>query len=385
MCFLALAFLLILISYCCSIPRKKNRLLPPVSIISRQTHTSHGQPTLHHKVSYGEISAEEVESVTHSDVDNAEFSGASLRRHGCILFVDDEASKASQHSDDPSADDEAVGSDCDSNVGSSSSIEVIHVLTPAPSDDGSAGGEVIEPAKSLDAHDNVKPSHSHPLWSKTKMVKGAYVNKLLTSGNGDDVTAGDNVKTDPTISSRETCSKESVSDVYLEDLCQTPKTTSRAKGKTPAKMAASRCSSRGNKKEALSSNTHLEPELFVNPITAAITKTMSLSTSKAKKLLSPTKAAVPCSNKTDPGVTPVSKTSICASVPTSSVLLPIKPDIPKSTGKQKAPVLTSATSTKQRSSRKASTKGSASMTKKTVEPLFLPLDSESKASEPPPD
>ncbi|KAK0473083.1 hypothetical protein IW261DRAFT_1570225 [Armillaria novae-zelandiae] len=367
------------------VPRKKNKLLPPVSITSRQTRTSHGRPTLHHKVSYGELSAEEVESVVaHSDVDDAELSTASLHRRGHVLFVDDEASEASQHSDDPSTDDEAAGSDCDSIVRSSSSIEVICVSTPAPSDDESAGDNVIEVADSLGACDKTKHSRSRPLWSKTKTVKGAYVDRLLTSGNGDDVATDDDVKADPTVSSRGTRSKEPVSDVYLEDLCQTPKTNSRVKGKTPVKPAAGRRSSCGNKKEASSSSTRLEPELIVDPVTAGLTKTMSLSTLNSKKPLTPMKA-VPCSDMTELGVTAVKKRTTRASVPTSSVPPPIKRDLPKSTGKHKAPVVVSATSTKQKSSRKGPTKSSTSAAEKTAEPLFFPSDSDTKASEPPPD
>ncbi|KAK0477308.1 hypothetical protein IW261DRAFT_1421020 [Armillaria novae-zelandiae] len=322
------------------VPRKKNKLLPPVSITSRQTRTSHGHPTLHCKVSYGELSAEEVESVVaHLDVDDAELSTASLCRRGHVLFVDDEASEASQHSDDPSADDEAAGSDCDSIVRSSSSIEVIRVSTPAPSDDESAGDDVIEVANSL---------------------------------------------VGPRLRRRGTRSKEPVSDVYLEDLCQTPKTNSRVKGKTPVKPAAGRRSSRGNKKEASSSSTRLEPELIVDPVTAGLTKTMSLSTSNSKKPLTPTKA-VPCSDTTELGVTAVKKRTTRASVPTSSVPPPVKRDLPKSTGKHKAPVVVSATSTKQKSSRKGLTKSSTSTAEKTAEPLFFPSDSDTKASEPPSD
>ncbi|KAK0474442.1 hypothetical protein IW261DRAFT_1568825 [Armillaria novae-zelandiae] len=296
--------------------------------------------------------------------------------------MDDEASEASQHSDDPSADDEAAGSDCDSIIRSSSSIEVIRVSTPAPSDDESAGDDVIEVADSLGARDKTKHSRSHPLRSKTKTVKGAYVDRLLTSGNGDDVATDDDVKADPTVSSCGTRSKEPVSDVYLEDLCQTPKANSRVKGKTPVKPAAGRRSLRGNKKEASSSSTHLEPELIVDPVTAGLTKTMSLLTSNSKKPLTPMKA-VPCSDTTELGVTAVKKRTTRASVPTSSVPPPIKHDLPKSTGKHKAPVVVSATSTKQKSSRKGPTKSSTSTAKKTAEPLFFPSDSDTKASEPP--
>ncbi|KAK0215697.1 hypothetical protein IW262DRAFT_1299921 [Armillaria fumosa] len=78
------------------------------------THPSHGRPSLKHKVSYGELSAEEVESVVApSDVDDTDLSSNSLIHRGHVLFVDDEASKALQASKEPSGSEEDNRSKCD--------------------------------------------------------------------------------------------------------------------------------------------------------------------------------------------------------------------------------------------------------------------------------
>ncbi|KAK0481037.1 hypothetical protein EDD18DRAFT_1363266 [Armillaria luteobubalina] len=377
------------------VPRKKNKtvsrvhggssrrdsaLLPPVSITSSQTRPSHVRPTLHRKVSYGELSAEEVENViTQSDVDEAELSAASLQHRGRVLFVDDEASEASQQSDSMSADDEAAGTDCESDARSSSGIEVVHVATPVPSDIESVGDESVERAESLEVIEYAKPSRSLRL--KTKTAKGAYIEKLcvsvilfngildllfwyssLSSGNGDDVAAGDDTKQDPTVPSHGSRSKGSDSDVYLEDLAQTPKALSRAKGKAPLKTATSRRSSRGTKKVAPSSNARLEEVLSVDPVTTAMTKTMAMS--KAKTLSSGTKAV--------------------SRVTASTVPSPVKHTPSKPTGKTEIPVTVSATSTKQTSPRKSAPKASAAAIKKPIDPLFLPSDSDSNESVPPP-
>ncbi|KAK0488261.1 hypothetical protein EDD18DRAFT_1110242 [Armillaria luteobubalina] len=353
------------------VPRKKNKtvsrvhggssqrdsvLLPPVSITSSQTQPSRMRPTLHHKVSYGELSAEEVENViTQSDVNEAKLSAASLQCHGHVLFVDDEASEASQQSDGMSADDEAVGTDCESDARSSSGIEVVHVVTPVPSDIESVGDESVEWAESLEVIEYAKPSRS--LCSKTKTAKGAYIEKL----HGSHLKGSD-------------------SDVYLEDLAQMPKAPSRAKGKAPLKMATSRCSSCGTKKVAPSSNARLEEVLSVNLVTTAMTKTMAMS--KAKTLSSGTKA-VSRGDKSEQAP-PVTKHSTGTAVTASTVPLPVKHAPSKPTGKTKIPVTVSATSTKQTSPRKSAPKASAAAIKKPIDPLFLPSDSDGNKSVPPP-
>ncbi|KAK0493795.1 hypothetical protein EDD18DRAFT_1356272 [Armillaria luteobubalina] len=177
--------------------KKDTVLLPPVS---SQARPSCKHPALRCKVSYGEISAEEVDKiVAQSDVDDTELPAASLHRCRHVLFVDDEASEASQHSDNPSADDKAAGTDCESDVRSSYSVEVIRVTTPLLSDNESAGSESVGQAESPEALKEVEPSR--PLWSKTKTVKGAYVDKLLTTGHSKDVAGDDDLKRDLTVPS----------------------------------------------------------------------------------------------------------------------------------------------------------------------------------------
>ncbi|KAK0471417.1 hypothetical protein IW261DRAFT_1572108 [Armillaria novae-zelandiae] len=116
--------------------------------------------SLKHKVLYGKLSAKEVESVVApSDIDDADLSASSLKRHGHVLFVDDKASEASQASEEPSADEDSNRTNCE------------------PESDIDA---VVQPSRSL---------------SKVKTVKGSYVEDLLQSGNADDV------KSDPTLTS----------------------------------------------------------------------------------------------------------------------------------------------------------------------------------------
>ncbi|KAK0462186.1 hypothetical protein IW261DRAFT_1576429 [Armillaria novae-zelandiae] len=360
--------------------KKDTALLPPVSITSSQARPSHERPALRRKVSYGEISAEEVDKiVAQSDVDDTKLSAASLRRHGHVLFVDDEASEASQHSDDLSADDEAAGTDCESDVRSSSSVEVVHVTTPLLSDNESASGESVAQAESPEALEEVEPSR--PLQSKTKTVKGAYVDKLLTTGHSKDVAGDDDLKRDPTVPFQGNRSKESDSDVYLEDLCQTPRIPSQAKGKTLLKTAASRRSSRSAKKEVLSSNARLEEELSIDPVTNALTKTMSMS--KAKKPSSVLKAIL--SEDKYERKAPIANRSGRATATASSAPLPLKRTPSKPTGEINAPVDVSAMSVKCASSRKGATKALASAVEKISEPLFLPSDSDDTGSAPPPD
>ncbi|KAK0460836.1 hypothetical protein IW261DRAFT_1428712 [Armillaria novae-zelandiae] len=347
---------------------------------SSQACPSRERPALRCKVSYGEISAEEVDKiVAQSDVDNAELSAASLRRRGHVLFVDNEASEASQHSDDLSADDEAAGMDCESDVRLSSSVEVICVMTPLLSDNESASGESVVQAESPEALEEVEPSR--PLQYQTKTVKGAYVDKLLTTGHSKDVAGDDDLKRDPTVPSQGNHSKESDSDVYSEDLCQTPRIPSRAKGKTPLKIAASRRSSHSAKKEALSSNTCLEEALSIDPVTDALTKTMSML--KAKKPSSVPKAVL--SEDKYECKTPVANWLGCATATASSAPLPLKRTPSKPAGEINAPVDVSAMSVKRASSRKGANKALASAVEKISEPLFLPSDSDDTGSAPPPD
>ncbi|KAK0482475.1 hypothetical protein IW261DRAFT_1418038 [Armillaria novae-zelandiae] len=154
------------------------------------------------KVSYGELSTEEVESVVApSDVDDADLSANSLKCRGRVLFVDDEASEASHVSEEPSADEDDYGSDCEA---------------------GSEDGAVVPSLRSL---------------SKVKTVKGSYVDALLRSGNVDDVAESDDVKNDPTLTAKGNVHKRSPSTVYLEDLEPfAPK--SRPKGKLPVKRGS---------------------------------------------------------------------------------------------------------------------------------------------------
>ncbi|KAK0505441.1 hypothetical protein EDD18DRAFT_1344254 [Armillaria luteobubalina] len=365
---------------CAHSSKKDTALLLPVSITSSQARPSCKRPALRRKVSYGEISTEEVDKiVAQSDVDDAELSAASLHRRGHVLFVDDEASEASQHSDDPSADDEAAGMDCESDVRSSYSVEVVHVATLLLSDNESAGGESVAQAESPEALKEVKPSH--PLWSKTKTVKGAYIDKLLTTGHSKDIAGDDDLKRDPTVPSQGNRSKESDSDVYLEDLCQTPRIPSRAKGKTPLKTAASRRSSCSAKKEPPSSNARLEEELSIDLVTDTLTKTMSMS--KAKKPSSVPKAVLSkdkCEHKA-----PVANRSGRAMATASSAPSPVKHTPLKPAGKINALVAVSAMSVKHTSSRKGATKALASAVEKKSEPLFLPSHSDGNGSAPPPD
>ncbi|KAK0474289.1 hypothetical protein IW261DRAFT_1423161 [Armillaria novae-zelandiae] len=141
-----------------------------------------GRPMLKRKVSYGELSAEEVESVVApSDVDDADLSANSLKRRGRVLFVDDEASEASHVSEEPSADEDDYGSDCEAGYICSVMLPVkLHLLSSLRSEDGA----VVPSLCSL---------------SKVKTVKGSYVDALLRSGNVDDVAESDNVKNDPTL------------------------------------------------------------------------------------------------------------------------------------------------------------------------------------------
>ncbi|KAK0486532.1 hypothetical protein IW261DRAFT_1559957 [Armillaria novae-zelandiae] len=244
------------------VPRKKNKttsshtrsspkvsaLMPAVSITSHQTRPR-GRPALKRKVSYGELSAEEVESVVApSDIDDADLSASSLKRRGRVLFVDDEASEASQASEEPSADEDGNRTDC-------------------------------EPESDIDAV--VQPSCS--LRSKVKTVKGSYVEDLLRSGNADDVAESDDVKSDPTLTSKGGVRGRSPSPVYLEDLESfTPK--SRLKGKSSVKgsTGTGRRMPGKSKKEDLTNNTRLEVDVSVDSATSTLVKTMGLSSARTR-------------------------------------------------------------------------------------------------------
>ncbi|KAK0474391.1 hypothetical protein IW261DRAFT_1568743 [Armillaria novae-zelandiae] len=242
------------------VPRKKNktnlshtRSSPKVSVLMPAVSITYtcpcGRPALKCKVSYGELSTEEVESVVApSDIDDADLSASSLKRHGRVLFVDDKASEASQASEEPSADEDGNRTDC-------------------------------EPESDIDAI--VQPSRS--LRSKVKMVKGSYVEDLLRSGNADDIAESDDIKSNPTLTSKGSVRGRSPSPVYLEDLESfTPK--SRLKGKSSVKgsTGTGRRMPGKSKKEDLTNNTRLEVDVSVDSATSTLVKTMGLSSTRTR-------------------------------------------------------------------------------------------------------
>ncbi|KAK0465812.1 hypothetical protein IW261DRAFT_1574739 [Armillaria novae-zelandiae] len=347
------------------VPRKKNKttsshtqsspkvsaLMPAVSI----TYTRpRGRPALKRKVSYGELSAEEVESViAPSDIDNADLSVSSLKRRGRVLFVDDEASEASQASEEPSADEDGNRTDCE------------------PESDIDA---VVQPSRSL---------------SKVKTVKGSYVEDLLRLGNADDVAESDDVKSDPTLTSHLNIfvySKGSVcgrspSPVYLEDLESfTPK--SRLKGKSSVKGSTGigRRMPGKSKKEDLTNNTCLEVDISVDSTTSTLVKTMGLSSARTRG----SRAANSANSDAiaDACNSPMGSHTHADSVtPVQPKLSPTKPTAgTKSTvaspavgcGAVKAGGLKSS-STKVAITSRSQTKAMVTP-KKDVEPLFLPSD-----------
>ncbi|KAK0459873.1 hypothetical protein IW261DRAFT_1578384 [Armillaria novae-zelandiae] len=332
---------------------KVSALMPAVSITSHQTRP-HGRPALKHKVSYGELSAEEVESViAPSDIDDADLSVSSLKRRGRVLFVDDEASEASQASEEPSADEDGNRTDCE------------------PESDIDA---VVQPSRSL---------------SKVKMVKGSYVEDLLRSGNADDVAESDDVKSDPTLTSHLNIfvySKGGVrgrspSPVYLEDLESfTPK--SRLKGKSSVKgsTGTGRRMPGKSKKEDLTNNTRLEVDVSVDSATSTLVKTMGLSSARTRG----SRAANSANGDAiaDACNSPVGSHTHADSVtPVQPKLSPTKPTAgAKSTvaspavgrGAVKAGGLKSS-STKTAITSRSRTKATVTP-KKDVEPLFLPSD-----------
>ncbi|KAK0477101.1 hypothetical protein IW261DRAFT_1566572 [Armillaria novae-zelandiae] len=240
------------------VPHKKNKtsssqkalaLLPAVSITSRQTRPSRGRLTLKRKVSYGELSAEEIEGViVPSDVDDAELSSHSIKHRGHVLFVDDKASEASRVSEEPSDSEGYNGADCDAE---------------------SNGSAVIQSSCSLRL--------------KVKTVKGSYVDELLRSGNVDDVVESDDLKKDPTLTSSKDGHKRSPSPVYLEDLeFVAPKL--RSKGKTSVKGgSAVGCRTPAKpKKGDLLNNARLDVDVSVDAATSTLVKTVGLSSMKAR-------------------------------------------------------------------------------------------------------
>ncbi|KAK0465775.1 hypothetical protein IW261DRAFT_1427039 [Armillaria novae-zelandiae] len=215
--------------------QKKQDNLIPYSILAKGvcTHASsfyhtrpRGRPALKCKVSYGELSAEEVESiVAPSDIDDADLSVSSLKWRGHVLFVDDEASEASQASEEPSADEDGNRTDC-------------------------------EPESDIDAI--VQPSHS--LRSKVKTVKGSYVEDFKGGVRG--------------------CLP---SPVYLKDLESfTPKSRLKGKASVKGSTGTGRRMPGKSKKEDLTNNTHLEVDISVDSMTSTLVKTMGLSSARTR-------------------------------------------------------------------------------------------------------
>ncbi|KAK0464106.1 hypothetical protein IW261DRAFT_1427410 [Armillaria novae-zelandiae] len=339
--------------------QKKQDNLVPYSILAKGVcahassfyHTRpRGRPALKHKVSYGELSAEEVESVVApSDIDDADLSASSLKRRGRVLFVDDEASEASQASEEPSADEDGNRTDCE------------------PESDIDA---VVQPSRSLTCSR-----------SKVKTVKGSYVEDLLRSGNADDVAESDDVKSDPTLTSKGGVRGRSPSPVYLEDLESfTPK--SRLKGKSSVKgsTGTGRRMPGKSKKEDLTNNTRLEVDVSVDSATSTLVKTMGLSSARTRGSQAANSAngdAIADARNSPMG----SHTHADSVTPVQPKLSPTKPAAgAKSTvaspavgrGAVKAGGLKSS-STKTAITSRSRTKATVTP-KKDVEPLFLPSD-----------
>ncbi|KAK0502616.1 hypothetical protein EDD18DRAFT_1347252 [Armillaria luteobubalina] len=164
-----------------------------------------------------------------SDVDDADLSANSLKCHGQVLFVDDEASEASHVSEEPSADEDDYGSDCEA---------------------GSEDGTVVLSSRLL---------------SKVKMVKGSYVDALLHSGNVDDVAESDDIKNDLTLTVKGNVHKQS------------PPTSPMKQGSGPGQWTVSR-----SKKEDISTNAQLETQVSVDSTSSTLVKTMGMSSARSK-------------------------------------------------------------------------------------------------------
>ncbi|KAK0432719.1 hypothetical protein EV421DRAFT_1742103 [Armillaria borealis] len=238
--------------------KSSHALLPAVSITS---HQSRGAASSR-RVSYGNLSEEEVESVAQqSDVADSELSAHSLHRCGHVLFVDDEASEGTGES--------AAGSDAD---------EEVSVKDIAESDSSSVGDVDSE---SESAGDAIEPAIMQGRSSriKTKTAKGAYVDSMLSSGKEGDITNDDDPKKDPTVPSLTSCSKKPDTQVYLEDL-ESLRPSTRTKNKSPVKPSTAAGS---RKSKAVKNNRCLQVEVSVDPVSKSISKSIALSPSKTRK------------------------------------------------------------------------------------------------------
>ncbi|SJL08158.1 uncharacterized protein ARMOST_11521 [Armillaria ostoyae] len=241
--------------------KSSHALLPAVSITSRQSRGAASS----RRVSYGDLSEEEVESVAQqSDVADSELLAHSLRRRGHVLFVDDEASEETGKS--------AAGSDAD---------EEVSVKDIAESDSSSVGDVDSE---SESAGDAIEPAvvQGRSLRIKTKTAKGAYVDSMLSSGKKGDIADDDNPKKDPTVPSLTSHSKKPDTQVYLEDL-ESPRPSTRTKNKSPIKPSTAAGSCKSKAAKAVENNRRLQVEVSVDPVSKSISKSIALSPSKTRK------------------------------------------------------------------------------------------------------
>ncbi|KAK0432412.1 hypothetical protein EV421DRAFT_1848876 [Armillaria borealis] len=144
---------------------------------------------------------------------------------------------------------------------------------------------------------------------------------MLSLGNMDDVADDDDVKKDPSVSSRSARSKLETQ-VYLEDL-PTPCPPTRSKGKTPTKPSSSGTTVKSRsksdaKKKALTDNCHLQVEVSMDPVSKVLTKSVSLSASSPKKSVSQK------SDVKDGSATPPESGRTARSAPTTVEPLPVK-------------------------------------------------------------
>ncbi|KAK0478654.1 hypothetical protein EDD18DRAFT_1364598 [Armillaria luteobubalina] len=161
--------------------------------------------------------------------------------------MDDEASKASQASKDPSGSEEDNRSEYDA---ASDNSVIIH--------------------------------SSYSQRSKVRTAKGSYVAELLLSGNVNDVVEPDSISNNPTLA-LQSAQREQSPSVYLEDL-ESMAPMPRSKGRSTVKggsSAACRKTGKG-KKVDLSDNTHLDIDMSVDAATSTLVKTMGLSSAKPR-------------------------------------------------------------------------------------------------------
>ncbi|KAK0435846.1 hypothetical protein EV421DRAFT_1739906 [Armillaria borealis] len=323
--------------------KSSHHLLPTVTITSRQS--QHTQ--LRRKVSYGDLSQDEVDDVAlGSDMDDSELSASSLRRHGHrrMLFVDNEASERSGESTVESENEVEHAGD-DTNRSDTGSVEVIQSCT------------------SISRSAPLELSDSEPVAQPVK------TRSSLSSGNVADVADDDDVKKDPSVSSS-TRSKLPETQVYLEDL-PTPKPPTRSKAKTPLKPSSSgtmvKSKSDAKKKKALADNCRLQVEVSVDPVSKALSKSVSLSVSKPKKIVSQEADDDGNACVTPPNAHGTAKSAPAAIDSDSDEPLASKPS--KST---KASKLSKV-------SNKASTRKSKGKDK-APDPLFLPSDDDTPLS-----